>query len=304
MPRRNNGTLLENIALVAAARACLRRSGDLQFMNSFAMPPQTPWTGDDKGMLSNARLAALRVADLDDDPAFEQLFVRCANQEVGPNGALLVSLLAAIRGASLRAWINDYEGDLFYGHYHRGGGASQLTLLGQRPSELLGYNWNPASLDYTPGKYPGSVAAGESSLATTMANWPTSTCSCRLGYLDPDVHSNADGDTPRTTDHDTADWMCRLLQGHPQLAVHVHFSSNSMIHAHKNSLLGLAQVAEGQGFKACILGHAPHAVMLAAAAKSGNPGGILIEIVTEVFETWRRWPGFRTEPSVIYPMLG
>jgi hypothetical protein len=116
MPIQNTGTVLENIVLLEATRVTISEapSGPVEFVNSFAMPPLTDWIPNSNNAGMNSRRieilqsrASARASDRGN--TYPQLLSRCLSvePEKGPNGALLVALLARMAGRQFRFWVND-----------------------------------------------------------------------------------------------------------------------------------------------------------------------------------------------------
>jgi hypothetical protein len=116
MPIQNIGTLIENLVVVEAAGLLLRRVGDrsLGFATAFAMPPLSEWRPHSKAVGISDR-ALRQIRDSRDGSEFLKLLRLCLNRfpDQGPIGALLVALLARLRGSGLYLWANDIEA----GHY-------------------------------------------------------------------------------------------------------------------------------------------------------------------------------------------
>jgi len=112
MPILNAGTIVENIALIESARVVFEEPPNtkepVEFVNSFAMPPFTPWRGPGDYLL-NAGLILADVQKPGSDTTHSGLFATCCapNPAQGPSGALLVGLLALRMGVPMRFWLND-----------------------------------------------------------------------------------------------------------------------------------------------------------------------------------------------------
>ena len=116
MPRRNFGTLLENIVLVETVRQLLQNTeeGTFEFVNSFVMPPLACW-GDtptnDKSL--SPRLISSMAEQNPYQTAYPQLMRQAFqyNQLKGPSGSLLCALILKQRGIQGRYWLNDLPDD-------------------------------------------------------------------------------------------------------------------------------------------------------------------------------------------------
>jgi hypothetical protein len=106
---------------VEAVRAFAGTPGPIDFLNSFAMPPLSGWCAHktDSGF-SAAYLNALQAGKQPAPPdSYQGMLWSCLQQPpgqpgmLGPNGALLCTMLAHYLARPIRLWLNDIPN----GHY-------------------------------------------------------------------------------------------------------------------------------------------------------------------------------------------
>ena len=106
MPIQNIGTLIENLVVTESAGALMDdddASDTLGFATAFAMPSLSEWRPHAQSVgMSDRALKQIRESRGDTD--FLAAMSACLHQfpDRGPNGALLVAVLAAIRNRRLR----------------------------------------------------------------------------------------------------------------------------------------------------------------------------------------------------------
>lgn len=250
MPMQNTGTLLENFVLVETARLAFeaRILGPVEFVNSFAMPPLSVWRAPEtNGGLEDNRLQSLRSPTmLPASEEFAGLFRACILHPPlhrGPNGALLVGLLARHLGLSPHYWLNDITTDQRYPPDT----ISELVAL-PTTLEALAPNGLPlASLIVRDENYPDSL----DHLASTLQGWASKgPPSVRIGYLDPDhyvIQGRQAGGTTSSPDHRR--WLDLVRAGVSRLAISVHFSAFRIHPQHLGELAQLREDAQQQGYQ-------------------------------------------------------
>ena len=117
MPIQNVGTLLENMVVTEAAALLLDRVGPgkrLGFASAFAMPALSEWRPHAQAVGMSTE-ALRQVLESSEKSEFMNVMARCLRYcfDQGPNGVLLVSLVAALRRTGLSVWAND----IVDGHY-------------------------------------------------------------------------------------------------------------------------------------------------------------------------------------------
>ncbi|HZI11232.1 MAG TPA: hypothetical protein VE153_12675 [Myxococcus sp.] len=230
MPRLNYGTLLENLVVTEVARACLRAtdsSSSVVFASSFAMPPLTQcWAKRTDGRNSpgfgEVFVRGLRGQQRAVTTSLRDMWGRCvinkprlpvsrlrdtqleyvAYEYEGPNGALLVAMLANAEGRELHQWINDDGGR--YGEVPptQPSSASEVPRTMEHAASL---NEKPAigSATYVPGRFPNTV----SELQRWLTAEPAARACVRVGFLDPDNY--VEGDASVSQDGHQR-WLCAL----------------------------------------------------------------------------------------------
>ncbi len=234
MPIRNMGTLLENIVVVEAMRLLAQGNQEklpIDFLNSFAMPPQSEWCehGRDYGF-SRAQLNTLRV---NRPPAqassYEGMLRACLQQPLGnpgtqgPNGALLVAMLAHHLTCPLRLWLNDIPN----GHYRNG--IHGLAKINTNVQQVLGLVAAPENVVVTcDQRWPDSlIPPSPNNLSQTLEMWGSSNIHARLGFLDPKLYRE---NNPRDSETDSEShqcWLRLLSDGFSHLIISIHFTGNS-----------------------------------------------------------------------------
>jgi len=122
MPIQNVGTLLENLVVTEATLALLpfcHEKAPFEFLNSFAMPPYTPWVPHSQNAgfdpVTLVRVRAAKDSELPSDIGYPELLRAnlLSNNDLGPNAALLVAGAALQSRIPCRMWLNDIRN----GHY-------------------------------------------------------------------------------------------------------------------------------------------------------------------------------------------
>jgi hypothetical protein len=238
MPIQNVGTLIENIVVAESASVLLdhvcvpRRLG---FATAFAMPALSEWRPHSQAVGMSA--TALRaVATGRGDSEFLEAMRVCLQHspEQGPNAALLVSLVATRRRASLRLWANDIIG----GHY--GNAIPSLEQIADRVRLILPEY--PPSIDMAVCDlpYPSSL----DHLRTTLGEW--NDVGAILGFLDPMRYVRGSRQGAETSSADHREWLAILSNREPSLVVQ--FTGNRDSQSLELELAGLREDLKQCGF--------------------------------------------------------
>ena len=228
MPFQNTGTLLEHLTLIEAARLVFETtSGPIDLASAFAMPPLTVWRraekyASDSPLFTIAQLNAVAAASPPDPPgSYRALLRQCLRYDRtrGPNGSLLLGLLALRHARTLRAWVED----LGTGSAHYGSTVPALEALGTYASTIGASDHSPfAHLIATSTPYPDCT----SELRSQLRQWrQTQPAQGRIGYLDPNSYGPEPKPGPHTSSTDHRQWLEVLGHDHNGWAVSVHFSS-------------------------------------------------------------------------------
>jgi hypothetical protein len=294
MPIQNAGTLLENIVLLESARLLLRETGGdgrpLDIANAFAMPVFSEWRLAEKYVRHSAfntnRLTRVLNADAGEAGAYPALLQRClrARPGQGPNGALLVALLAGLEGRALRLWLNDLPDDA--GHYP--GALASLERLAATVEEILGAHTITA-VRVCPSPYPASL----DDLSAALRDWDRQQSPCaRLGFLDPMRYTTAPRDGPQTSPKDHCDWLRRLREGGEGPALAVHFTGNSMTADLWREIASLAEDGRQAGYPSTRGFKTRHYVASVSCYHPDGPrpaAALAGRLVKGVEQAWRGW---------------
>ncbi|OGT22464.1 MAG: hypothetical protein A3C55_00445 [Gammaproteobacteria bacterium RIFCSPHIGHO2_02_FULL_42_13] len=221
MPFRNNGTFLENIILVAISAYAIDKA-DLDFVNSFAMPPLSHWVDDSHdSAMSPEFLSKLISMDLHGSlSSYPALLQRClqADAGYGPNGAFLLVLLAARQNKNIRMWLNDIPD----GRY--GDATVDLRQIAQMANKILG-DQSTCKMDITvcSTSYPASLL----SLCNTLKTWTDSASSAILiAYLDPWYYRITPERSDSTSSSDHQQWLKFITSAGHDVVISIHFTAN------------------------------------------------------------------------------
>lgn len=252
MPFQNTGTLLENLTLVEAARLMFEAtSGPVDLASAFAMPPLTVWRraekyASDSPLFTIAQLNAVAATPSPDAPeSYLALLRRCLRHDRtrGPNGVLLVALLALHRSRTVRAWVEDVGS----GSAHYGPTVPALEALGTYASTIGTSDHSPFSqLTATSTPYPDCT----SELRAQLRQWrQTQPAQGRIGYLDPNSYRPEPKSGPHTSSPDHRQWLEALVHDHDSgWVVSVHFSSNRDKNARQHGLAHMHADAHAAGY--------------------------------------------------------
>ena len=251
MPLQNTGTLLENLTLVEASRLVFEAtSGPVDLASAFAMPPLTVWRraekyAADSPLFTIAQLNAVAAHPSSTHPdSYRGLLRQCLRHDRtrGPNGALLVALLALHRSRSLRAWVEDVGA----GTAHYGPTVPALEALGTYASAIGASNRSPfVQLAATSSPYPDCI----DELRTRLRRWKQADpAEGRIGYLDPNSYHPKPQSGPHTSSADHRQWLEALVQDHDGWTVSIHFSSNRDTDALQHGLAHMHADARAAGY--------------------------------------------------------
>ena len=298
MPIQNAGTIVENIALIECARLVFEEfpttNEPVEFVNSFAMSPFTPWRGPGDYLL-NAELILANVQKPGPDRTHSGLFATCCtpNLAQGPSGALLVGLLAQRWGVPMRFWLNDLSSDPHYPDTMAGLQSFDSTLAALAPSGL------PHVALVTCGTpYPESVT---SSLQPTRTSWRgDGPAPRRLGYLDPNRYRLADANGPETSSVDHRLWLETLRSGDPQFAISVHFTAHRDWPTLVPEVAGLQRDATDAGYSSVTCRHNYfHTVVSLFHHDARRAAELRVILRSRIAAAWQRWCDHTPRPLEI-----
>lgn len=253
MPRLNYGTLLENIVVFEATRACLCRLGDedsLAFATAFAMPPLTQCWASSGDIRSSPAFCFSRLQNLaqsqPDTLTLQGLWSLCLTNRPsvpvcsyavpaeghttykrgGPNGPLLAAMLATLRGQTVHLWVNDNGGR--YGDSQGNGPTSQSELpkLLNHAGVLVGAQvYRPAR--HNEGTFPGTI----DDLQRWLQQGTVMAAVARVGFLDPDGYMGRGASVSRKSH---CLWLRTLAAGCQQVLATTFFGVRSAGHKNVN----------------------------------------------------------------------
>ncbi len=252
MPLQNTGTLLENLVLVESARLLFDETqGIVDIASAFSMPPLTVWRRAEKysydsPLFTIAQLNAVANGYATEPESYRELLRQCLayDRMRGPNGVLLVGLLALQRERTLRAWVEDVSGAAA----HYGPTRPVLEALGTYASAIGKTNHSPfGRLTVTTTPYPDCI----DELRNTLSGWmQRAPAQARLGYLDPNVYHPEGREGLQTARRDHQQWLRSLTRGAPTWSASVHFSSNRSTEALVQGLKQMHADARAAGYHA------------------------------------------------------
>lgn len=243
MPFRNNGTFLENIILTAISSYLLDKT-NLDFVNSFAMPPLSPWVEHSfDSAIDIEFLSKIINIDFNDSmvsyPALLQL---CLKKQInlGPNGALLVALIAAQKKRKLRMWLNDIPA----GRY--GDATKTLRQIDTIATQILDSKCKDiVEISVNPEKYPESLAH----LTGILKEWSVREhCLAIIGYLDPWYYRFEQERSDVTSPQDHQRWLKLISSVGHDLVISVHFTANNQADELKEELMQMQKDGVTSGF--------------------------------------------------------
>ncbi|MFC1835704.1 hypothetical protein ACFL2Q_13375 [Thermodesulfobacteriota bacterium] len=301
MPIRNTGTLLENIAPVAAMRLLNQDNhqySPIDFLNSFAMPPLSVFMqhSTDCGF-SEEDLIALQLSQQPGDvTSYESMLWSCLQQPPeqagiqGPNGALLSAMLAHYLPCPLRLWLNDipngpYE-NAIPGLKGINGTVQQVLQLAEAPKNevvVCDRRW-PTSL----------LPPTEDNLTDTLGAWGDD-AHARLGFLDPMRYcqNNVNGDVTDSSSHQQ--WLHLLADRYPRTVISVHFTGHRYWPGLRAEVQQMYRDGLAQGYHhALVASHSYYHVVCSIRHPDGENATRVLALRLEdaVRAAWNDW--FRT----------
>lgn len=297
MPIRNVGTLLENIVLAEAARLLIGQATDscrLEFVNAFAMPPLTQWTGTDDSPqhphdynFSPDILSGLAGSDQELTPGgYPNLLRRCLRHSgQGPNGAVLVGMLAALAGVETKLWLNDRPDADPDAHYPNA--ITELRGLPGLVGTLLSTKADRLDVEVCDTEYPDSLA----DMRETVAAWNAiAGRKVRLGFLDPMKYSVENPEPNYTSSEDHQRWLKQLAMGNPETVVSVHFtwSQNGPVLSHELYMMSRDRV-KARFPVSLEFRHSGYAVVVLVRADLNAARGMAASLETAVASAWLDW---------------
>ena len=213
MPRRNLGTLLENIVLFETVRlltdSCSAGSV-VEFVNSFVMPPLSNW-GDRE---NDKSLTPGTLERMGHRPKYRNEFSEVYrllydfSEERGPSGALLAALVLKRSSLVGRYWLNDLADDHPKLRYKdEPTGLAQVETVASEVLKTKSEDW---SISTCRVPYPDSFEH----LRTTLQDWAKlESPVARVGYLDPDDYVIPNRNSEKAhTDPSSVGTFLRLLK--------------------------------------------------------------------------------------------
>lgn len=301
MPRANEGTLLENIVLVEAARflsEVTTQGETIEFLNSFVMPPLSEWRSKEKdnGMTTEA-LKRVATAENAGD-GYSGLMKRSLNfsHDVGPNGALLAALTFKLNQRQGRFWLNDLEESQtrYQDEQFSLGEVESVaaSILSQTPS-----NWQ---VQVCHQHFPNSL----NGLSQTLSQWQGA--AARLGYLDPDFFSpkSRDDDSPQTDSASVRHFLEILGEGFVGPVLSVHFTCHQMGDELAKQVEGLKETGIAAGFESCHFMHRRFAVVVHSANVPHEFQSAFAQRVNDSWAEWGRIALLRKKPYVLHSFIG
>lgn len=188
MPRRNLGTLLENVVLTETVRLLTEKqpSGTVEFINSFVMPPLANWGKKENDNSLSPRVLETMSYQLKYTSAYAKLMRLIYDTEAakGPSGALLAAMSLKQSGLQGRFWLNDLAEDNDNLRYK--GETDGLAAVETVASRILKSENENGQTSVCHLPFPSSL----DNLDAVLKEWSSLTAPiARIGYLDPDDYS-------------------------------------------------------------------------------------------------------------------
>jgi hypothetical protein len=276
MPIQNVGTLIENLVVTECASVLFERVPPGQafgFVSAFAMPPLTEWRPHNQAIgMSTAALQRISTSRGGTD--FINVMRACLRHapEQGPNGALLVGVLAAQRNRRTHIWANDIE----EGHY--GNAIPALEDLEAVVRRIVPGSEASLMTVVCSAPYPDSIP----DLKTTLEQWG-GTVDVVLGFLDPMRYVREPRGGPYTSSSDHKRWLWALRA--PATALAVQFTGNSDSTSLTSELDALHSDLEDIGFPFWLEVRRQHYVVSVA---SRTPE-VLNLVERKTIASWSSW---------------
>jgi hypothetical protein len=292
MPIRNVANLLENVVLVEAARLVLTVTGSeqvMEFVNPFAMPPLSAWQNRKKDHRGFNRDHLAWLAAASDRTQFSTYMALLATTlrsypDQGPNGALLVGLLARQVDRRVRMWLNDLP-DAQGPHYPN----AIAGLRGLLPvlDRMCPTSQSRVAVEVCDVAYPDSL----DQLSRTILTWRSEGApAARLGYLDPMKYSIAGRKPNQTSRDDYRRWLRLLEHSVDGPVVSVHFTGNPRYSKKLgDELNSMFQDGADGGYDVVGFRHGGYAVVVHVKNRGISTSDIRNEFLEKVKESWRVW---------------
>ena len=291
MPIRNMGTLLENVALLSAARVALEiapRTAPIAFASAFAMPPVSAW----KPHGTDYHFTERMLADVQLDGAFSESSsyrailgdVLRAHGGLGPSGALLVGMLAQRQAKPFRMWLNDSGSEEFY----------PGTLDGLRDFA----RFFPGDKEHAPLKSEVAVcSAPYPESLVNLSQWlesvhgPDLGPRARLGFLDPLKYTASSRGPAETSSPDHRQWLRTLREGDPTYAFSVHFSGNRDSASRAVEMRSMEEDSSAEGYSFIERGHANYSSTISVYARDGRDeaASLARRVAEGLTNEWEAW---------------
>lgn len=287
MPIRNVGTLLENLVVVEAALSLLKRcrsdGARLDFVNSFAMPPLTPWcyhgqqSGFDAGTLERV-VEATEPTSLQDYAGLLRASL-CTDKNRGPNAALLVAGASLQKEVHCRMWLNDIRN----GHY---GDAipelEQTERCARNVYRSAAAGKGRLTVLVSDVAYPGSIEK----LADVLRD--SQPCA-RLAFLDPMRYRVCQPRLDNTSSRDHRRWLTELT--FDGLTCAAHFTCNRNQPSLGQELHSLHQDAVSAGYSVSRAFKRQHYVVFLAihSPREEDAERVASEIEVAIRNAWVHW---------------
>lgn len=297
MPIRNMGTLLENIVLVEMMRFMARWTQarrPLDILNSFAMPPLSGCCAHrtDYGFSASQMNALKARPQPSPSDTYEAMLWSCLQQPagqpgtLGPNGALLCSILAHHLKCPVRLWLNDIPD----GHYGNAlPGLAGINAVVQRVLGLTTPSENIVVVCADP--WPNCL---RTNLSHTLAEWK-SDASARLGFLDPMRYRIEGGASGETDSASHREWLRLLSAGTACPVVSVHFTGHNNWPTLRSEISEMHSDGCANGYDHTLVARHSyyHTVCNIRAPQGPKASGELARDLKRALEAaWRGW--FRT----------
>jgi hypothetical protein len=284
------GTLLENIVLVEATRLLFDETegGPVEFVNSFAMPPLAEWRRHPAtSYFNDERIAAcINSHEAEHSTDYAGLLRACCERDpfLGPNGALLVGVLATRLGKRLRYWLNDMGESPHYP-----GAVEQLRGFGPLLARLVPDGQEPLAVSVCNLPYDASLA----NLRDALDVWrEAGNPVARIGFLDPDRYRVSGRSPAETSSVDHRRWLRIVEEGVSGLALSVHFTGHRNYPTLRTELESMRRDAESQGFQASLTARHGYYTTTISIHDPGGPTSArwrLDALRTQISAAWELW---------------
>ncbi len=299
MPIRNMGTLLENIVVVEAMRLLARdneKKFPIDFLNSFAMPPLSIWRESRIARgFSVSHLDTLRASSPPAEASsYEAMLWSCLQQppedpgSQGPNGALLVAMLAHHLTFPLRLWLNDVAN----GHY-----GDALLGLARISSTVRQIFRRPDASECTvvtcEQPWPDSLAPpSPNNLSKTLDAWGSSNGHARFGFLDPMRYREKLAQEGETDSDNHKSWLALLSRGFERTIISGHFTGHNNWVDLRREIQCMHQDGLESGYNHTFVGRHDHyhVVCNIKHPQGGDAAHTVASHLQEAVQTaWRNW---------------